>query len=99
MRGTFVAVFFLVACGSNGGPTTPEDLSGQPVSDLSQPADLKDAGHVLMCGMMVCGGATHCCVTQSGGMSVPACTTSCPDGGLSIQCGGTEDCSGNPCCL
>jgi hypothetical protein len=105
MRGTFLALCFLAACGTNGVPA-PDDLGGQagadltgaPPADLLQPVDLT-SGHTLMCGNMVCTGTKHCCVTQSAGMSVPGCTTSCPDGGLSIECGGTEDCGGNPCCL
>ncbi len=98
------ALLALAACGStpdlsipDGGNPPGSDLSvQQPTPDLSPPPDL--AG-VFVCGNVICGAGTTCCVGSTGNGLTASCAATCPSMTVPVDCRVPENCGGNPCCL
>ena len=101
MRAAALILLVAVAgCGDDG--TSAQDLS---IGDLAVPADLPPVdlacvpatdGSVACAGALMCGAGTLCCVSAGGTASCEGC---CASGSLAVQCRGSQDCSGNPCCM
>jgi hypothetical protein len=82
--------------------TAPPDLTmiadlTMPTGDLAIAPPQSDAG-VPCGGNLICSGGEFCCASFANMMATTMCAASCPDGGVTIACGGPSDCGGNPCC-